>query len=355
QMLIGILGVLKSGGAYVPMDPGYPMDRIDHILGDTKARVVIVEESTKNRLYDYKELIDREEESTLSILSLNSSDMKDSLDICSTENPDTEVSSGDLSYVIYTSGTTGKPKGVMIEHRSVVNFVESMIKSHRLDEYRNVGCYSNYVFDVFISESFPVLCNGNTLWLYSSVLRSEVRDLNQYIKENEIEVSFIPPVLLRELLPDTGLKLILVGGESFPTLDASYEDIIFINEYGPTETTVWSTYHHYNEDHNPLNIGRPIRNTSVYVLDSYLRAVPLGGVGELYIGGVGVSRGYLNLSELTAERFVVNPFQREEDKEIGYNGRMYKTGDLVRFLPDGNLQYIGRNDFQVKIRGYRIE
>ncbi|WP_162034234.1 non-ribosomal peptide synthetase, partial [Chryseobacterium potabilaquae] len=356
QMLIGILGVLKSGGAYVPMDPNYPMDRIEHILGDTNARVVIGEERTKNRLYDYKELIDREEESLpLSILNLNSSDMKDSLDICSIENPLPCVSSSDLAYVIYTSGTTGKPKGVMIEHRSVVNFVESMIKSHRLDEYRNVGCYSNYVFDVFISESFPVLCNGNTLWLYSSVLRSDVRDLNQYIKENEIEVSFIPPVLLKELLPDTDLKLILVGGESFPTLDTSYEDIIFINEYGPTETTVWSTYHHYNEDHNPLNIGRPIRNTSVYVLDSHLRAVPLGGVGELYIGGVGVSRGYLNLPELTDERFVVNPFQSEEEKEIGYNSRIYKTGDLVRFLPDGNLQYIGRNDFQVKIRGYRIE
>ncbi|RMZ60274.1 amino acid adenylation domain-containing protein, partial [Chryseobacterium nematophagum] len=356
QMLIGILGVLKSGGAYVPMDPNYPMDRIEHILGDTNARVVIGEERTKDRLYEYKELIDREEESLpLSILSLNSSDMKDSLGICSTENPLSSVSSSDLAYVIYTSGTTGKPKGVMIEHRSVVNFVESMIKSHRLDEYRNVGCYSNYVFDVFISETFPVLCNGNTLWLYSSVLRSDVRDLNKYIKENEIEVSFIPPVLLKELLPDTDLKLILVGGESFPTLDTSYEDIIFINEYGPTETTVWSTYHHYNEDHNPLNIGRPIRNTSVYVLDSHLRAVPLGGVGELYIGGVGVSRGYLNLAELTDERFVVNPFQREDEKEIGYNSRIYKTGDLVRFLPDGNLQYIGRNDFQVKIRGYRIE
>ncbi|CAA7197472.1 Gramicidin S synthase 2 [Chryseobacterium potabilaquae] len=357
QILIGMLGVLKSGGAYVPMDPSYPMDRIEHILGDTGARVVLVEENTKDRLYDYKELIDTEtESSTLSIISLNGSDMKAELSTCSTVNPRTPVSSSDLSYVIYTSGTTGKPKGVMIEHTSMVNFVCCMIDSHRLTEYTHVGCYSNYVFDVFVSESFPVLCHGNTLWLYSNELRKSVKDLNEYIKEHDIEVSFIPPVILRDLIPDTSLQLILVGGEAFPDIrDLEHEGIILINEYGPTETTVWSTYHHYDKDNNTLNIGRPISNTTVYVLDEYLRPVPVGAVGELYIGGVGLSRGYLNLAELTDERFLLNPFQSEEEKAIGYNGRIYKTGDLVRYLSGGDLEYIGRNDFQVKIRGYRIE
>ncbi|WP_162034195.1 non-ribosomal peptide synthetase, partial [Chryseobacterium potabilaquae] len=357
QILIGMLGVLKSGGAYVPMDPSYPMDRIEHILGDTGARVVLVEENTKDRLYDYKELIDIETESSnLSIISLNGSEMKAELSTCSTVNPRTQVSSSDLSYVIYTSGTTGKPKGVMIEHTSMVNFVCCMIDSHRLTEYTHVGCYSNYVFDVFVSESFPVLCHGNTLWLYSNELRKSVKDLNEYIKEHDIEVSFIPPVILRDLIPDTSLQLILVGGEAFPDIrDLAHDHIILINEYGPTETTVWSTYHHYDNDNNALNIGKPIANTTTYVLDEYLRPVPVGAVGELYIGGAGLSRGYLNLAELTAECFLLNPFQSEEEKAIGYNGRIYKTGDLVRYLAGGDLEYIGRNDFQVKIRGYRIE
>ncbi|RNA62698.1 amino acid adenylation domain-containing protein [Chryseobacterium nematophagum] len=357
QMLVSILGLLKSGGAYVPMDPSYPMDRIEHILKDTKARLVLVEENTKDRLYDYKELIDTpEEHSNLNIISLNSSEMKAELSTCSVDNPQSEVSSGDLSYVIYTSGTTGKPKGVMIEHKGVVNLVEFMISSHRLTDYRNVGCYSNYVFDAFACETFPVLCHGNTLWLYTNEHRKSVKDLNEYITEYGIEVSFIPPVLLKEVLPDTSLALIFAGGESFPEIDRNeYSDIILLNEYGPSESTVCATYHHYHEDGNALNIGQPIANTIIYVLDAYLRPVPIGAVGELYIGGSGLSRGYLNLPELTAERFLKNPFQSEEEKERGYNGRIYKTGDLGRYLPGGDLEYIGRNDFQVKIRGYRIE
>ncbi|CAA7392230.1 Linear gramicidin synthase subunit D [Chryseobacterium fistulae] len=356
DMLIGILGVLKSGGAYVPMDPNYPMDRIEHILGDTNARLVIVEENTKDRLYGYKKLIDTEESSHLSIISLDALEIIGSLKKCSIDNPTTEVSSGDLSYVIYTSGTTGKPKGVMIEHRGVVNLVEFMISSHRLNDYTHVGCYSNYVFDAFVYEVFPVICHGNTLWLYNNELRKSIKGLNEYIKDNNIEVSFIPSVLLKEMLPDTSLELIFAGGESFPDINRrEYPDIILLNEYGPTESTVCATYHHYHEDGNRLNIGKPISNTTTYVLDAYLRPVPVGAVGELYIGGSGLSRGYLNLPELTSERFLANPFQSEEEKGRNYNTRIYKTGDLVRFVANGDLEYIGRNDFQVKIRGYRIE
>ncbi|RMZ58232.1 amino acid adenylation domain-containing protein [Chryseobacterium nematophagum] len=351
QMFIAILGVLKSGGAFVPIDPDFPMDRITYIVGDTKARLMIGEEDTIQNLYGSKDHID-----DLSIISWDSSGMEEILSSYSRDNPKTDVGPKDLSYVIYTSGTTGNPKGVMIEHGGVVNLVEFMIKPHRLNEYTHVGCYSNYIFDAFISESFPVLCHGNTLWLYSNRLRRSVSELNEYITEHGIEVSFIPPVILRELLPDTSLQLVLVGGEAFPDIsDLNHEGVILINEYGPTETTVCVTYHHYDKDNNALNIGRPIANTTAYVLDRYLRPVPVGAVGELYIGGVGVSRGYLNLPDLTNEKFVVNVFQSEEEKAIGYNGRMYKTGDLVRFLTNGDIEYIGRNDFQVKIRGYRIE
>ncbi|WP_162034235.1 non-ribosomal peptide synthetase, partial [Chryseobacterium potabilaquae] len=363
QMLIGILGVLKSGGAYVPMDPNYPMDRIEHILGDTKARMVIVEENTKGRLYDYKKLIETEEEA-LDIISLNNSEMKTKLSKCSNDNPNTEVSSGDLSYVIYTSGTTGKPKGVMIEHKNVVNLIEQQSAIFNLDTVHSSShpqkralWYANYVFDAHVWDVYSVLSFGHTLHLISKEIQTDLSLLHRYIVENRIQIATIPPILLTTelILPlDT---LIVAGDTTHPEVMEYYkrEGVDVINAYGPTESTVCATYHHYNEDGNALNIGQSIANTTAYVLDEYLRPVPVGAIGELYIGGLGLSRGYLNLAELTAERFLLNPFQSEKEKEIGYNGRMYKTGDLGRYLPGGDLEYIGRNDFQVKIRGYRIE
>ncbi|MDN3695558.1 amino acid adenylation domain-containing protein [Chryseobacterium tructae] len=346
NILITILAILKSGAAYVPMDPSYPADRIQHILQDTQAKLVIGEESTVKKL----------NHASVEVLSLNDISLKAKLEIISIENPVTQTSADNLAYVIYTSGTTGLPKGVMIEHSGVINLIESMIKAHRLQEYQEVGCYSNYVFDAFVYEVFPVLCNGNTLWLYSNDLRTSVGELNDYIKNNTIEVSFIPPVLLREVVENgTNLKLVFAGGESFPVLDKNIGNIIFVNEYGPTEGTVCSTFHYYKEDRNPLNIGRPIANTYAYVLDQQNRLVPVGAIGELYIGGAGIARGYLNRPELTEERFISNPFQTIAQKKRRENSRLYKTGDLVRWLPNGELEYVGRNDFQVKIRGYRIE
>ncbi|MCS4304598.1 non-ribosomal peptide synthetase, partial [Chryseobacterium sp. BIGb0232] len=344
NMLIAILAVLKAGAAYVPMDPSYPADRIGHILEDTQAKLVIAQESTIDKLQN------------INLISLDEVTLKATLETEVTNNPVTEVYSGNLAYVIYTSGTTGLPKGVMIEHKGVINLIRSMIKAHQLDEYQEVGCYSNYVFDAFVYEAFPVLCNGNSLWLYNNELRTSVNELNDYIKTNAIEVSFIPPVLLREIVENgTGLKLIFAGGESFPALDKNIENITLVNEYGPTEGTVCVTLHDYKEDKNPLNIGGAIANTTLYVLDAQYRPVPVGAVGELFIGGAGIARGYLNRPELTEERFMVNPFQTSEQKEKDENSRLYRTGDLVRWLPNGELEYRGRNDFQVKIRGHRIE
>ncbi|SQB47407.1 Linear gramicidin synthase subunit D [Chryseobacterium jejuense] len=344
NMLIAILAVLKAGAAYVPMDPSYPVDRIGHILEDTQAKLVIAQESTVEKLQN------------IEVISLDEVTLKATLETEVTNNPVTEVHSRNLAYVIYTSGTTGLPKGVMIEHAGVINLIISMIKAHRLEEYQEVGCYSNYVFDAFVYEAFPVLCNGNTLWLYNNELRTSVNELNDYIKTNAIEVSFIPPVLLREIVENgTSLKLIFAGGESFPALDKNIENITLVNEYGPTEGTVCVTLHDYKEDKNPLNIGGAIANTTLYVLDAQYRPVPVGAVGELFIGGAGIARGYLNRPELTEERFMVNPFQTAGEKERNENNRLYRTGDLVRWLPNGELEYRGRNDFQVKIRGHRIE
>ncbi|MFS4432360.1 AMP-binding protein, partial [Chryseobacterium sp. S90] len=277
KMLIGILGVLKAGGAYVPVDPGYPVERLGHILSDTGSRLVLAEDDTVSKLYEYTSGIS---DPGLLILNLDNAETSYGIQRCFRENPVTGTRSNHLAYVIYTSGTTGRPKGVMIEHSGVVNLVGFMIRSHHFNKYTNVGCYSNYVFDAFVNEVFPVLCCGNTLWLFSNEQRISVTDLNGYIKENKIEVSFIPPVLLKDLLPDTELKLIFAGGERFPDIDRNtYRDIIFLNEYGPTESTVCASSHLYHEDGNPLNIGRPIDNTSIYVLDSYLRPVPIGAVG----------------------------------------------------------------------------
>ncbi|WP_228435878.1 non-ribosomal peptide synthetase [Chryseobacterium pennipullorum] len=344
NMLIAILAVLKAGAAYVPMDPSYPADRIGHILEDTQAKLVIAQKSTREKLQN------------IEVLSLDEITLKAALDVEVANNPVTKVNAGNLAYVIYTSGTTGLPKGVMIEHKGVINLIRSMVKAHRLQEYQEVGCYSNYVFDAFVYEAFPVLCNGNTLWLYNNELRTSVTELNEYITAHAIEVSFIPPVLLREIVENgTSLQLIFAGGESFPALDKNIENITLVNEYGPTEGTVCVTLHEYKEDKNPLNIGGPIANTTSYVLDAQYRPVPVGAVGELYIGGAGIARGYLNRPELTEERFILNPFQTPQQKEKGENGRLYRTGDLVRWLPNGELEYRGRNDFQIKIRGHRIE
>ncbi|MDN3695551.1 amino acid adenylation domain-containing protein [Chryseobacterium tructae] len=348
DMLVAILAVLKAGAAYVPMDPSYPADRINHILKDTGAEVILIHEEVREKF----SAIPLE----VTLISLNDKTLINELAKEETHNPITQVASDNLAYVIYTSGTTGLPKGVMIEHKGVINLIDAMTEVHQLEKYKNVGVYSNYVFDAFVYETFPSLCNGNTLWLYSNELRTSVNELNEYIKANTIEVSFIPPVLLRDIVDNgTSLQLIHAGGESFPALNKNIGNITLINEYGPTEGTVCVTLHDYKEDKNPLNIGKAIANTTLYVLDAQYRVVPTGAVGELYIGGAGIARGYLNRPELTEERFMENPFQTTDQKRRGENGRLYRTGDLVRRLANGDLEYMGRNDFQVKIRGHRIE
>ncbi|WP_212004034.1 non-ribosomal peptide synthase/polyketide synthase [Chitinophaga sp. HK235] len=346
HLVIAVLAVLKSGAAYVPIDPGFPSGRITWILSDTAARVVLTNES-------YAAALDND--LSLAVESIDSIEFQSMLgETYSGVTPETISQAGDLAYVIYTSGTTGQPKGVMVEHNSVINLITEMIEIHQLDKYRNIGCYSNYVFDAFVYETFPVLCNGNCLYLYSDEIRNAPDELVAYAHQHHIAVSFIPPVLLPAFAAmDAGFQLIFTGGEKLPDLKKPLQAVL-INEYGPTEATVCATFHRCTDDNNRI-IGRPVANTTLYVLDSHLIPVPVGATGELYIGGAGVTRGYLNQPELTQERFLANPFQTASEKEKNINSRIYKTGDLVRYLPDGNLEYIGRNDFQVKIRGHRIE
>lgn len=389
-MIVSILGVLKAGGAYVPMDPGYPDERVGYILEDTNAKVVICDEvykwrleaivsdiedssiSVSGRSHNYAkegeeaDLINTELGigSVVNIVSLGSGELEIELKPERCINPKTDVRSDNLAYVIYTSGTTGNPKGVMIEHKSVVN----LATAHELEliyngKSKNCLWYANYVFDGHVWEVYSSIINGHTIHIINNDTKYDLRLLDQYIKSHKIDSATIPAALLNnnEIL---NLNVLVVAGEIInkETLDYYLKNNLkIINGYGPTESTVCASLHQYLDNDKANKIGRPISNARCYVLTEAFTPVPIGAIGELYIGGVGVARGYLNRPELTEERFIVNPFQTEEEKRDsrygpnGRNGRLYKTGDLVRWLSDGNLEYIGRNDFQVKIRGYRIE
>ncbi|MDN3695564.1 amino acid adenylation domain-containing protein [Chryseobacterium tructae] len=348
NMLIAILAVLKAGAAYVPMDPSYPLDRIEHILKDTRARVVLTEEKTVDRVNGF----------SVQHLSLNNPNFSIIINSQASTNPVTEVSASNLAYVIYTSGTTGAPKGVMVEHQSVINVVDKIREAYGFAVGEKITAYTSYVFDVSVSEFFNGLLYGNEVHLLDELTKKDADRISKYLLENAISYAYLPPVML-SVLPRVdypSLKGLLYAGEPCDYETGKYwsEKKILYNLYGPTEATIYASYKQikYGDVHI---IGKPVENSSAYILDMSEQLAPIGAVGELYLGGVGIARGYLNQTKLTEERFIENPFQTKKQKERGINGRLYKTGDLVRWLPDGNIEYIGRNDFQVKIRGYRIE
>ncbi|MBB6131888.1 amino acid adenylation domain-containing protein, partial [Mucilaginibacter lappiensis] len=348
EMVIGILGVLKAGGAYVPIDPGYPQDRIDYILSDTGSALVL----SQRGLQEKEEFILPEDKVVYIDLTEAFYRAEDSSAIPSYSG------SGDLAYVIYTSGTTGLPKGVMVEHQGVINLVFAQQLQLETNSESKVLQFASLVFDASVSEIFSALLLGAELSILPPDIRQDASLLGEYITNHHINIATLPPALLIAIphAEFSDLETLIVAGES------SSSELLrrwrigrrLINAYGPTEGTVCVSMHQYESGDLNTNIGRPISNTQVYVLDGNGNPVPVGVSGELYIGGAGLSRGYLNRSELTAERFIANPFCTEADKAKGYT-RLYKTGDLVRWLSDGNLEYLGRNDDQVKIRGYRIE
>lgn len=372
HMIIAILATLKAGGAYVPLDPSYPDGRIIYILEDTKARVLLTNEVHVERL---STLIKEQQQDKvtpsvkLEILAIDSQEHKQKLAtnyplLLNISAAMTGQTSNHLAYVIYTSGTTGKPKGVMVKHSGLVNLAIMQgslfgLNNSDSDDKTMLNClvYANYVFDAFGSELYTSIVFGHSMYLINNDYRTNISSLSGYIKANNISIATIPPVLLEAstILP---LKKIVVAGDKTQlNILESYtaSGVEVINAYGPTETTVCATLHNYKTGDLNTNIGRSISNTSAYILDSHLSPLPIGVVGELYIGGAGVARGYLNNEELTREKFIVNPFQSDLEKQQSKNACLYKTGDLVRYLADGNIEYIGRNDFQVKIRGYRIE
>jgi amino acid adenylation domain-containing protein len=344
NIIISILAVLKAGCAYVPLDPNYPDERINFILADANAKLVI----TEDYLYDKFQAVGDE----VKLVAIN----KVPYTVETDENLLLSQNANSLAYIIYTSGTTGKPKGVMVKHQGVNNMVCAQHNDFKIDSYSTILQFASIVFDASVWEIFNALTCGAKLMVISDRMRREPNALLQYIEDEKVNVATLPPALLSQArykkLPS--LRTLIVAGESCDpkTMNLWCKDRDFINAYGPTEATVCATLHHYKLGDNPSNIGKPIQNMQVYILNSYKKPAPIGVVGELYIGGAGLAVGYLNQTDLTNERFVVNPFATFSDKN---NTRLYKTGDLARYLPDGNIEFVGRNDFQVKIRGYRIE
>lgn len=344
EMVIAILGVLKAGAAYIPLDPAYPKERLDFILGEADVRILLTQERIAVELGDMKARVICLDTEWAMIARERSSESRVSA------TPD------DLAYVIYTSGSTGQPKGVEIQHRAVVNFLTSMQRQPGIEASDRLLAVTTLSFDIAGLEILLPLISGARVVIADRDSTLDGARLAELIRESGANMLQATPSTWRLLLeagwkPKPAFKM-LCGGEALPRDLADQllnTDGVLWNMYGPTETTIWSAVCLVNAGPAPVEVGPPIANTQFYVLDRYQQPVPLGVPGELYIGGDGVARGYFLRPELTGEKFLPDPFRG------GAGGRMYRTGDLVRALPDGRIEFLGRLDNQVKIRGFRIE
>ncbi|MBW4583715.1 non-ribosomal peptide synthetase [Aetokthonos hydrillicola Thurmond2011] len=341
EMIAGIIGILKAGGSYVPLDPSYPEERLRFILADTKAPVLLLAEKSLTIFSGYEGLIVRIDRDWDQIAQENST------------NPNSGVSQINLAYTIYTSGSTGIPKGVTVSHQGLSNLIAAQKQTFDIQQQDSILQFASLNFDASIFEIVMALSSGATLVLGSQNSLMPGPPLVETIQKHSVAIAVLTPSTLSTLPPADlpNIKKIIVAGE------ACRADLVaqwshgrhFFNAYGPTEATVWATVAKCQDSHEAPPIGNPIKNTRIYILDAQLQPVPVGVAGELCIAGVGLARGYLNRPDLSAEKFMPNPFSKEPGE------RIYRTGDLARWLPDGNIQFLGRIDQQVKLRGFRIE
>jgi amino acid adenylation domain-containing protein len=345
NILVAVLGVLKSGTCYIPVDPLYPQDRIQYMLSDSATSYIISQSETTDSISF---------PNTCTLVLLDK--YTDGINVQPKQPPIIPQNPDKLAYIIYTSGSTGKPKGVMVHHHAVVNFLSSMAKVPGLDHDDKLLAVTTLSFDIAVLELLLPIITGATVIIATREQATDGNKLTSIIKQKNINVIQATPATWRLLLNsgwqgNTNLRA-LCGGE------ALQQDLVrnllpktaeLWNMYGPTETTIWSTCYKVTATDKPALIGKPIDNTQCYVLTDSLQPVPAGMPGELYIGGAGVTKGYLNRDELTAERFIDNPFNRLR------HDKLYRTGDRVKYNSEGNLEYIQRIDNQVKVRGFRIE
>ncbi|AUT03205.1 non-ribosomal peptide synthetase [Nostoc sp. CENA543] len=351
EMVVSLLGILKAGGAYVPIDPEYPQERIAYMLEDSQIKVLLTQEKLVNTIPENQSqtiYIDTEWEK---------------ISTQPNTNPQSDIQPDNLAYVIYTSGSTGKPKGAMNTHKGICNRLLWMQETYQINSTDSVLQKTPFSFDVSVWEFFWTLLTGARLVMAQPGGHRDSNYLINIIIQEQITTLHFVPSMLQIFLASRGvekctsIRRVICSGEALPVdlQNRFFEQFNceLHNLYGPTEAaidvTFWQCQKHSNLKTVP--IGRPIANTQIYILDEDLRPVDIGVVGEIYIGGVGVARGYWNRPELTQEKFISNPFRSSKST----SECLYKTGDLGRYLPDGNIEYVGRVDYQVKIRGYRIE
>lgn len=358
EMVVALLGILKAGAAYLPLDSQYPQERLTFMIEDSRAQILLTQERLLNS-------IPRRQENLISIDTewKTISGERD-------ENPSSAVRPGNLAYVIYTSGSTGRPKGTMIQHESLVSYTETATAGYGIAHTDRVLQFCSISFDISAEEIFPCLTRGATLVLRTDWMLDSVSMFLNTVDCWSVSVLSLPTAYWHEITASLGteveelspsLRLIIIAGErALPQRLATWHAHVgrrtrLINTYGLTESTIISTLGELTEADGAggrlreVPVGRPIRNTQVYILDRNLQPVPVGVPGEIYIGGLLLARGYFDRPDVTSERFIPNPFGSLP------GGRIYKTGDLARYLPDKNIEFLGRNDNQVKIRGFRVE